>query len=273
MNINLEIKKKCEKNNNNYLNIITYFRGKNKEECDHYFDCIKENLDNPIVNNIICLAFPEKFSGEYLHKYSNPKIIVHLLDEIDKENYYNLFSYANNYYINEFCAIIRSDIVIDQNEFMSFLPAFIKDKSIYTVSSINKMKDKMWKEKDKMNNFYSLNHDIWLFKSKLDINIEDMKNYDFNLSQNEGYINKILSEKYNLINDTENIKIFYMKTSQNELNDRLRINGNTINNEEIYLLPETEILKKISVDQLLEHFNIDPIDIYKLKCRIFTKKI
>jgi len=273
MNINLEINKKRKQNKNNYLNIITYFRGRNIEECNHYFNCIKENLNNPIINNIICLTFPEKFSGEYLHTHPNSRIIVHLLEEIDKENYYNLFNYANNYNINEFCAIIRSDIVIQENEFMSFLPAFIQDKSIYAVSSINKLNDKMWKEKDKMNNFYSLNHDIWLFKSSLNIDLENMKKYDFNLSQNEGYINKILSEKYNLINDTENIKIFSIKTDKTEQDDRLRINDNTVNNEEIYLLPETEILKKISVDQLLQHFNIDPIDIYKLKCRIFTKKI
>ena len=273
MNINLNIKKKEKKYKNNYLNIITYFKGRNMDECDHYFECIQENLNNPIVNNIICLTFPEKFSGEYLHTHPNPRIIVHLLDESDDENYYNLFNYANNYYIDEFCAIIRSDIVINQNEFLLFLPAFVKESSIYAVSSINKMNDKMWKEKDKMNNFYSLNHDIWLFKSNLDIELEDMKKYNFNLSHNEGYINKILSEKYNLINDTENIKIFSMKTDKTEQDDRLRITGNIINNEEIYLLPETEIIRKISVDKLLEHFNIDPIDIYKLKCRIFTKKI
>lgn len=273
MNINLEIKRKEKQNKSNYLNIIMYFRGRNIEECDHYFECIKQNLNNTFVNNIICLAFPDTFSGEYLHTHPDSRIIVHLLDDENEENYYNLFNYANNYCINEFCAIIRSDIVIDKNEFISFLPAFTQEKSIYAVSSVNKMDDKMWKEKDKMNNFYSLNHDIWLFKSSLDIDLEDMKQYDFNLSQNEGYINKILSQKYNLINDTENIKIFSMKTDKTEQDDRLRINGNTINNEEIYLLPETEILKKISVDQLLEHFNIEPIDIYKLKCRIFTKKI
>ena len=244
-----------------------------KKECDHYLNCIKENLKNPIINKFICLTFPEKFSGEYLHTQTNSNIIVHLLEETDSENYYNLFDYANKYCINEYCAIIRTDIVIEKNDFISFLPAFIKEKLIYAVSSINKMNEKMWKEKDKMNNFYSLNHDIWLFKSKLDIELEEMKKYDFNLSQNEGYINKLLSNNYNLINDTENIKIFSMKTTNTEINDRLRVKGNTINNEEIYLLPETEILKKLSVDQLLEHFNIDDLAIYKLKCRIFTKKI
>ena len=47
-----------------------------------------------------------------------------------------------------------------------------------------------------------------------------MKKYNFNLSHNEGYINKILSEKYNLINDTENIKIF-MKTDKTEQDEDL----------------------------------------------------
>ena len=42
MNINLEIKRKEKQNKSNYLNIIMYFRGRNIEECDHYFECIKQ---------------------------------------------------------------------------------------------------------------------------------------------------------------------------------------------------------------------------------------
>ena len=50
MNINLEIKRKEKQNKSNYLNIIMYFRGRNIEECDHYFECIKQNLNNTFVN-------------------------------------------------------------------------------------------------------------------------------------------------------------------------------------------------------------------------------
>lgn len=275
MNIDLEVKIKKSKNTMDYLNIITYFRGSDEDTCQHYLNCIQENLKNPIVGKIICLTFPEKFSGEFLHTRPHPKLIVHLLDETDLENYYHLFHYANLYCQGDYCAIIRTDTVIDQNDFMTFLPAFQKKDTIYAVSSIYRMGEKMWKENEKMSNFYSLNHDIWLFKSPLDINLENFNKYSFNISENEGYVNKLLSEKYSLINDTENIKIFSIRTTEDSnLPDRLRIkNTEPVNVKEAYLLPETEILKKLTVDQLLKHFEIDELDIYRLKCRIFTKKI
>jgi hypothetical protein len=298
MNISLEVKPIKNKNKSNYLTIITYFRGKTEEECIHYYECIKKNLENPMVNKIVCLAFPEEFSGQYLHTHQhldlnldsdsdsdsnsalNSKLIVHLLsDNDDEENYYNLFYYANQYCKNDFCAIIRTDIVINQNDFLTFLPSFWENNNIYVISSANKLGEKLWKEQDKMNNFYSLNHDLWLFKSNLNVDLEDLedlKKYNFNTSQNEGYVNKILSKKYSLINDTENIQIFSIKQRENEEIDNLRIKGNNINsidNDKLYLLPEMQILDKLTVDQLLKHFNIDELTIYKLKCRIFTKNI
>jgi len=214
-------------------------------------------------------------SGEFLHANPDPKLIVHLLEETDLENYYHLFHYANLYCQGDFCAILRTDIVIEQNDFMTFLPAFHKENLVYAVSALFRMDEKVWKEQDKMSNFYSLNHDIWLFQSPLDLSLEDFKKYSFNISESEGYINKILSEKYSLINDTENIRVFSIRTTDdNSASDRLRTkNLESVNVKEVYLLPETEILKKLTVDQLLQHFEIDDLSIYKLKCRIFTKKI
>lgn len=276
MNISLEIINKENKNKLDYLNVITYFIPNNEINAVHYLNCIQHNLNQKFVKNLVLFVNDSEFSMNFLNKKLNSlknheKINIQKIN--NDINYFNLFHYAQINHINENIAILRSDIILNDCDFLVFFPAFHNENIIYAISSTNKKNDKKWKHKNKMNNFYSVYQDLWLFKSPLNIDLEQFKKYNFNHAKNEGYINKILSEKYVLINDTDELLIYRECLEETEEKDLLRLEEKVeIDNKNMYLLPDNSILKKINVDQLLKFFKVDEKEIYTLKCKIFQNR-
>ena len=90
----------------------------------------------------------------------------------------------------------------------------------------------------------------------------------------ELFFNKILiNNNYNVINDTNKLKIIRL-LHENNLDNRELIDEKEIDEEHeenIYVLPDNSSLSKINIDKLINFIGIDDKELYNLKCYIFNK--
>ena len=278
-NIKLEYTKILKYYENEKMNILTYYK----------------NFDNNIINIIQKKCIIENLKNKYINKViviTNNDNVIHLKDILDNqysknliiekstyndESYKDIFEIINKKYNNHIFCILRSDIVLpNQDSLGDILMEFEDNKNkIYCISRIERLINGVLIKYDKLNKiFYSTEQDAWIFKSPLNINLDYFNNIYFYEKFSELALNNILkNNNYKIINDSNKYKILRILTDNNIKNRHiLNISDKrktTIDN--LLLLPDNDSFNKVSVEQLVQIINLDEKELYSLKCEIFNK--
>lgn len=278
ININLIIKK----NNitKNGIIIITYFIKSDKKILDIIQKkCIIENLKNTNVEKMMVIGnnLEEEFKDTDI--LNHPNIFIYQYEE--NISFHNLIDFASTFFENKIICILRSDIILLNQITLNDLELdLLLDKNqFFALSRIERLINGNLVKCDKLNKLlYCTEQDAWIFKSPLKLNLEKNLNIDLNKiyfydKNSHLFLNKVLKDNdYNIINNSKKYKIIRI-LHENNLDSRLLYdnNSNITNLDNIYLLPDNEILEKITFEQLLNMVKVDENELYKIKCDIFDK--
>jgi hypothetical protein len=277
--INILMQKTKNENNeliinedNNKLYVITFF--KEFEDDDNIMNslqqkCIIENINNKDVKSI-CIV------GKNLEKYfSNLNIpnkdIILIENDSNNISYSYLFNKVNDIYDNKIVCIIKSDIVIpnqDSLENIEFL--FLEKKNtILALSRFERMSNGNIIKTPELNSiFYATEHDAYIFRTPLHIDFDSMDNLYFYNQYSNLEVNKILiKNNYKLLNDTKNYRILRL-CIYNDISIRKLINNiniKDINQDNIYLLPENMMFDNFNLQHLSMVLRMDEEDINEIK--------
>jgi hypothetical protein len=233
-----------------------------------FFEIIEKNLCLNNIEEIIIFSNSLKLDNNF----ENDKIHIIKMEYNENEITYNMiFDYILNNYKNKTCILLRSDTYIENQVNLEFLPCYLQNNVFLCISSISiDDNGNMLKDDNKMKTFYSMNQDCWIFQpnENYDLDLLNKNPIKFNISRNEIFINKFLDKKYNLINDTENFKI--MKKLHDDTNT-LRIETKLNITDDIKLLPETTIVNKVNLENLIRYLELDEFDLYNLKSDLLKK--
>jgi len=277
-NINLVIKK----NNviKNGIIMITYFIKSDKKILDIIQKkCIIENLKNTNVEKMMVIGnnLEEEFKDTDI--LNHPNIFIYQYEE--NISFHNLIDFASTFFENKIICILRSDIILLNQITLNDLELdLLLDKNqVFALSRIERLINGNLVKCDKLNKLlYCTEQDAWIFKSPLKLNLEKNLNIDLNKiyfydKNSHLFLNKVLKDNdYNIINNSKKYKIIRI-LHENNLDSRLLYdnNSNITNLDTIYLLPDNEILEKITFEQLLNMVKVDENELYKIKCDIFDK--
>jgi hypothetical protein len=287
-------KTKNENNNfihntdNSKLHIITFFKEFEDDEIMNSVQqkCIIENINNKDVKSI-CIV------GKNLQKYfsnitiSNKDIpnkdIILIEYGVTNISYSYLFNKVNELYDNKIVCILKSDIVIpnqDSLENIEFL--FLEKKNtILALSRFERMCNGNIVKTQELNSiFYATEHDAYIFKTpviSIDFNLMDDL-YFYNQYSNLEVNNILIKNNYKLLNDTKNYRILRL-CIDNDIGIRKLINNRDIkevNKDNIYLLPENMMFDNFNLQHLamvlkMDDEEINEIKIYMLSV-LFRKK-
>lgn len=246
--------------------------------------CIFENSKNRYVDKVYVLG--ENLESEIIDTQNKNDNII-LYETSKNISFKDLNNYAKEYLDNKIICILRSDIILLNNNELDNLDMTFeieeKGKNIYTLSRSDRLINGNLVKYDKLNKIlFSTEQDAWIFKSPLDITESDNNYLDeiyINNKYSELYFNNILQKNnYNLLNYTNKLKIIRI-LNENNLEARPLLKHNNIKNindklEEtkdcITLVPDSSI-DNVSIDSMLKVFNIDSTEIYLLKCELFNK--
>ena len=281
-NIKIEYNKifKEYKNTDNKINIITYFKNFDLKILNIIQKkCIIENIRNKNISKVMVLG--KNINNEFQDIYSNDdKSILNLeLIEFNKEvTYKDLLDVSNKLDKESIICILRSDIILpNQNELEELHVDLSSSKNeIYVLSRIERLINGNLVKSEKSNkSLFSTEQDAWIFKSPININSEFFNNIFFYNKYSELYFNKILTlNNYKIINNSSKIKIIRI-LYENNIENRLLLNNDNIDNidniEDIHLVPDNDIIDKLSIDNLLKIFNVNNEEIYNIKYEIFNK--
>jgi hypothetical protein len=278
-----KIKNNCINNiDNNKLHIITYFKFFENDEIMNSLQqkCISENINNKDVNSMTIV-------GKKLEKYFSNILISNKdirLIENDETNisYSYLFNKVNEIYDNKIVCLIKSDIVIpnqDSLENIEFL--FLEKKNaLLALSRFERMINGNIIKTQELNSiFYATEHDAYIFKTPININFNSMDNlYFYNQYSNLEVNNILIKNDYKLLNDTKNYRILRL-CIDDDVGIRKLINNidiKEINKDNIYLLPENIIFDNFNLQHLamvlkMDEEEINEIKIYMLSV-LFKKK-
>lgn len=257
------------------INIITFFKNTDIKILNIIQKkCISENLKNNNVNQIIVLG--HNIIDE-LKDIADNKLILYESEE--NISYKNLLDISNKVLENKIICMIRSDIILPNQNNLDDLDIDILTSSneIIAISRIDRLINGKLLKSEKLNKIlFSTEQDAWIFRSPLNISSNDLElleNVFFYDKYSELYFNKILkSNGFNIINNTKKYKIIRV-LYENNIENRLLINNdikiNDTNN--LFLLPDNESIDKISIDQLFKFFNLNEKDVYNIKCELFNK--
>ena len=268
-NIKISINKLIVNIENEKINIVTYYKKYDLNILNIIQKkCITENLKNNNIDNIFIIG---NNLNEELNDIIDKKISIY--DFKEELTYKNIIDIINIKLSNKIILLIRSDIIIPTQEFDNFELDFI-ETNIYIITRIERLINGNLIYSEKLNNtLFSIENDALLFKSPLNINTEYIDKLFFYEKYNELYFNKLLNlNNYNIINYTTKYKIIRL-LYENDIENRLLLKDNNINKDDIYLIPDNQIINSLSIDKLLELYNIDDNDIYKIKCDIFNNYI
>ena len=252
--------------NDQKICMITYFKHTtNKMLTILQKKCIIENSKNKNIKKIIVIC--NELDDEIKEIESN-NITFHIIK--NNISFKDLFEISNQYYENTIVSILRSDIVLPNQDNLNNIAIDLSENEIYCASKIDRLINGNIIKSIKLNNtFYSTEQDMWIFKTpfmKIDNLLENIFFYD---KYSELYLNNILKKNnYNIINNN-NYKIIRLMYDNNINNRPLLDNLNTLNKNNIYLLPDNESLNKIPIEQLIGI--LDNKEIYSLKCDLFNK--
>jgi hypothetical protein len=194
----------------------------------------------------------------------------------------DLIDIANTIFLNKIICILRSDIILpNQNELDDLEIDLLSNKNqLFSVSRIERLINGNLVKSDKLHKILNCTEqDGWFFKSPLNINDENMINLNkinFYDKHSELYFNNILkNEGYNIINNTKKYKIIRL-LYENNIENRDLLNINNVldiknNLENIFLLPDNNTVDKISIDQILSSCKLDNTELYYIKCDLINK--
>lgn len=239
--------------------------------------CIIENIKNKNVYEICIIG--ENLDEELkdiINEYKDKNIILH--DYKKYLTFKDLINIVNNNFKGKVICILRSDIILpNQNDLDEIKLELLstENNEIYSLSRIERLVNGDLIKNNNLNKVLSsTEQDGWIFISPININIDLLENIYFYNKHSELFFNKLLkSGNYNIINNTNKYKIIRI-LYENNIDNRLLLKNDIINfkdNSDIYLLPENNLIDKISIDNLLKLFSLDSNEIYNIKCDIFNK--
>lgn len=281
LNIKLEYNKIVKSYNDNKINILTYYKHYDLELLNIIQKkCIFENLKNKYINKVIVIGnkLDERLKDIIENNESKNLIMEEFLinEEFIDLSFKDIFEIINNKYSNKVFCILRSDIILPNQEGLEDIEIDMAeyDKKIYCISRIERLINGNLIKYDKLNKiFYSSEQDAWVFKSPLNINLELLKNIYFYERFSELILNNILKiNNYKIINDTNKYKVLRILTDNNiEYRQILNVNSVKRDINTFFLLPDEDSFNKIPIEHLIKIFNLDEQELYKLKCDLFNK--
>ena len=218
----------------------------------------------------------EIFSGESCSNENTENIIYFENDVIDDISFSKLIKITNNIFNNKIVCIVRSDIIIQNQENIDFMDINLElsKKKIFTISRLDRcINSKIIKSQRLSNNLFSTEQDAWLFKTPILLSENAYKILDNKYLYHKYdhlYLNKILiKNNYYIVNNTI-LKILRI-LSNNNINTRELIIEKNIENKNIFLLPDYDILNKLPLEHLIKISDIDENEVYRMKCYFFNK--
>lgn len=280
---NIDISYNKLTNNNvdtDMINMITYYRKSDKDILNTIQKkCVYENLNNNNISRIHIFGSNLKEEFYDIFKEFNSKKEIILNECGENASFKDMIDYANSKLCNKVIFIARCDIILpNQNDLCDLKFDLTNNNDIYALSRIDRLINGNLVRSDKLNKIlYCNQQDAWIFKSPLNIKYNDDNNMNDLLFYNkysELFFNKILiNNNYNVINDTNKLKIIRL-LHENNLDNRELIDEKEIDEEHeenIYVLPDNSSLSKINIDKLINFIGIDDKELYNLKCYIFNK--
>ena len=272
--------------------IITYFKKTDIKILDIIQKkCIFENLKNTNVDKIMIVGdnIQEEFKNIAETNGVNNFGNMMFYQSTENNSFGSLINISNKLFSDKIICIIRSDIILlNQSNLNDIEIDLISDENqIFALSRTERLINGNLVKCDKLNRtLYSTEQDAWFFKSPLNLNNNDLNDDDLNSvyfynKYSHLFFNKILkNNNYNIMNNSKKYKIIRI-LHENNLDSRLLFDNNINNSsnenikikdlDSIYLLPDNEILDKISFEQLIKLAQIDENELYKIKCSIFDK--
>jgi hypothetical protein len=261
------------------LNIFTYYKHYDLELLNIIQKkCIFENLKNKYINKVIVIGYKlEERLKDILDE--NGKLVINefLIEEgfIDI-TFKNIFDIINNKYNNKIFCILRSDIILPNQDILESIHIETEefDQKIYCISRLERLINGNLIKYDKLNKiFYSSEQDAWILKSPLNINLNLLEKVYFYEKFSELVLNNILkNNNYKIMNDSNKYKILRILTDNNiEYRSILNVNSEKKDINNFFLLPDEDSFSKIPIEQLIKIINIDEKELYNLKCYLFNK--
>jgi hypothetical protein len=281
VNIKVEYNKIVKSYTDNKINILTYYKHYDLELLNIIQKkCIFENLKNKYINKVIVIGnnLDERLKDILENNESKNLIKEEFLinEEFIDLSFKDIFEIINNKYSNKIFCILRSDIILPNQEGLEDIEIDMEeyDKKIYCISRIERLINGNLIKYDKLNKiFYSSEQDAWIFKSPLNINLELLKNIYFYERFSELILNNVLKiNNYKIINNTNKYKVLRILTDNN-IETRKILNINTVKRDvnTFFLLPDEDSFNKIPIEHLIKIFNLDEQELYNLKCDLFNK--
>jgi hypothetical protein len=281
LNIKVEYNKILKSYNDDKINILTYYKHYDLELLNIIQKkCIFENLKNKYINKVIVIGnkLDERLKDIIENNESKNLIMEEFLinEEFIDLSFKDIFEIINNKYSNKVFCILRSDIILPNQESLEDIEIDMEeyDKKIYCISRIERLINGNLIKYDKLNKiFYSSEQDAWIFKSPLNINLELLKNIYFYERFSELELNNVLKiNNYKIINDTNKYKVLRILTDNN-IEYRQILNINTVKRDvnTFFLLPDEDSFNKVPIEHLIKIFNLDEQELYNLKCDLFNK--
>ena len=281
LNIKVEYNKILKSYNDHKINILTYYKHYDLELLNIIQKkCIFENLKNKYINKVIVIGnkLDERLKDILENNESKNLIMEEFLinEEFIDLSFKDIFEIINNKYSNKVFCILRSDIILPNQEGLGDIEIDMEeyDKKIYCISRIERLINGNLIRYDKLNKiFYSSEQDAWIFKSPLNINLELLKNIYFYERFSELELNNLLKiNNYNIINDTNKYKVLRILTDNN-IESRQILNVNSLKRDvnTFFLLPDEDSFNKVPIEHLIKIFNLDEQELYNLKCDLFNK--
>ncbi len=272
---------------NSKLHIITFFKEFEDDEIMNSVQqkCIIENINNKDVKSIAIIGknLKKYFSNITIsNKDISNKDIILIEYGVTNISYSYLFNKVNELYDNKIVCIIKSDIVIpnqDSLENIEFL--FLEKKNtVLALSRFERMCNGNIIKTQELNSiFYATEHDAYIFKTPVNIDFSSTDNlYFYNQYSNLEVDNILIKNNYKLLNDTKNYRILRL-CIDNDIGIRKLINNidiKEVNKDNIYLLPENMIFDNFNLQHLamvlrMDEEDINDIKIYMLSV-LFKKK-
>ena len=259
--IEMDLKRKNKNNDYEIYLFTVYYNNK------IFSDIIKEHIHLNNIKKVIVFGL----NDTELEDNDLIEVVDTKLGDINDITYNYIFDYMFKNYQNKICVLCRSDVYLINQNSLEFLPFYLKNNLCLCISSLNIDKDgNVSKDQNKMKSFYSLNQDCWILKPNCSINFNELEKFKFNLEKNELKLNYILNNNYKLLNDTENFKIICKIHKDNE---NLRKENENFDSKDTLVLPETLLMNKVSLDNLVKFLDMENMELYDLKTELLKKVI
>jgi len=201
--------------------ITSYYKSNNKDRQNEIDECIKKNIENPLISNIYLLN-DKTYNAKIL---KNDKIKQFNIIKDKKLLFKDAIEFINSYCHNENVILSNTDIYFDEtlellddydltNKVLCLLRHDVKKDG--TVDIFRHFNEPRWDSQD-----------TWIFKSPLKIDIHEL-NFSFGtLGCDNMFASKLYDQEYQLYNPSYSIKIYHLHNiDERNYNIDDRVHGN-----------------------------------------------